>query len=142
MTKLLETEKFFMNERAAIEWLQKSWHNLSSAEILLQARHYGDVIAVELHYGVEKALKALLAYQNQKIPKTHDLIQLCALSGFSCDNIEVLEAITDYHIEAAYPAFEKIEFDHDELSEQLLYAFELFDEICNFLHIESTKVKQ
>jgi len=37
--------------------------------------HYTDVTAVELYYGVEKILKALIAFQNKKIPKIHDIYE-------------------------------------------------------------------
>lgn len=47
-----------MNEVSATEWLTKAWHNLSSAKILINADHYSDVIAVELHYSIEKILKS------------------------------------------------------------------------------------
>ncbi len=55
-----------MNKNAAKEWLIKSWHNLSSTKILLNANHYTDVIAVDLHYSLEKTLKAFSAYENKK----------------------------------------------------------------------------
>jgi len=65
-----------MNEQAAREWLTKAWHNLSGAKIFYDANHYTDVTAVELHYAVEKMLKSFLAYENKKIPKIHDLLDI------------------------------------------------------------------
>jgi hypothetical protein len=43
-----------MNEQAAKEWLMKSWHNLSSAQLLFSVNHYSDIIAVDLHYSASK----------------------------------------------------------------------------------------
>ena len=65
-----------MNEQSAKEWLKKSWHNLSGAKILYNANHYTDVVAVELHYSVEKVLKSFLAFHNKRMMKTHDLYEI------------------------------------------------------------------
>ncbi|MEA2011575.1 MAG: HEPN domain-containing protein [Verrucomicrobiota bacterium] len=57
-------ERYYTNKQSAEEWLIKAWHNLSSARLLYDANHYTDIIAVELHDGIEKLLKSFLA-QNQ-----------------------------------------------------------------------------
>ena len=69
-------ERYGMNKTSAKEWLNKAWHHLGSAKILYKAEHYTDVIAVDLHYCIEVSLKSFLAYTNQKIVKTHDLIEI------------------------------------------------------------------
>jgi HEPN domain-containing protein len=58
-----------MNVQASREWLIKSWHNLSTAQLLYGVNHYTDIIAVNLHYSCEKTLKSILAYQNRKSQK-------------------------------------------------------------------------
>ena len=65
-----------MNSSAAKQWLVKVWHYYSAAKILFEAKHYTDIIAADLHYALEKAMKSILAYENKKIPKTHDLDEL------------------------------------------------------------------
>ena len=64
------------NKSSAKEWLRKAWHDLSSAQILYEAEHYTDVIGVDLQQVCEKSLKSLLAYENKKILKSHNLIEL------------------------------------------------------------------
>lgn len=64
-----------MNKTSAEEWLTKSWHHFSSGRVLYNANHYTDTIGIDLHYSVEIMLKSILAYENKKIPKTHDLIE-------------------------------------------------------------------
>ncbi|MBD3807993.1 MAG: hypothetical protein IE880_04670 [Epsilonproteobacteria bacterium] len=49
-----------MNEQAAKEWLVKSWHNLSTAQLLFDVNHYTDIIAVDLRYSCEKASNQIL----------------------------------------------------------------------------------
>ncbi len=90
-----------MNKQSAKEWLIKSWHNLSGARIFYDANHYSDVTAVELHYSIEKSLKSFLAYENNKIPKTHDLYEIYQLTKKFInleDDIDLLEIVTKYHI--------------------------------------------
>ena len=128
-----------MNKQSAKQWLEKSWHNVSGAKIFYDADHYTDVTAVELHYSIEKSLKAFLAYENKKIPKTHDLYDIYQLvSNFI--NLEgtedLLDRTTKYHIEESYPALHRETPSKEEIKEVLDFAFELFDEVCQILQID------
>ena len=67
-----------MNKTASKEWLNKAWHHLSSGKLLYKANHYTDVIAIDLHYAIEVTLKSFFAYQNKRIIKTHDIVELYA----------------------------------------------------------------
>lgn len=95
------------NRTYAFEWLEYSKRNIQAAEILYRENHYTDVIAVELHQGVEKAFKSLLALYGIKIPKTHDLLALVDLISNSIDldtkwNDNLL-VINDYYQTERYP---------------------------------------
>ena len=132
-----------MNEQATKEWLIKAWHNLSTAQLLYKVEHYTDIIAVELHYAVEKILKSFLAYENKKIPKTHDLIDIYILIK-KYINLEdkkfLLDQITEYHIEESYPVFDRRLPPRDEIKEVLDFAEELFDKVCKILNIDKNEV--
>ena len=58
-----------MNETAMTEWLVKAWRNVATARLLYSVDHYTVIIAVEIHYAIEKALKAFLAYENKKFQR-------------------------------------------------------------------------
>ena len=64
-----------MNKTASFEWLVIAYHDLKSAEILYNANHFTDSIGNDLQQSIEKTLKAILASQNKKIPKSHDLYE-------------------------------------------------------------------
>jgi hypothetical protein len=49
-----------MNETSIKEWLEKTWHNLSTAQLLYNVEYYTHIIAIELHYCYEKSLKSFL----------------------------------------------------------------------------------
>ena len=132
-----------MNEQSAKEWLRKAWHNLSGAKIFFDANHYTDVTAVELHYAVEKILKSFLAYENKKIPKTHDLYEIYKLIKDNVDldeHINILDQISAYHIEESYPAFEIKMPPKKEIKEVLEFAEKLFDKVCDMLGIHKEKI--
>ncbi len=133
------------NGQAAREWLIKSWHNLSTAQLLYEADHYTDVIAVELHYTCEKVFKSILASQNKKIPKTHNLIEvydLISIFLYLKKDKKILDQISEYHIEESYPAFDRKLPPKEEIKRILDFTEELFEEICDILNIKLKEVKK
>jgi len=133
-----------MNEQAAREWLTKAWHNISGAKLFYEANHYTDVTAVELHYGVEKTIKSLLALQNKKMPKTHDVYELyLQVTNFIDleDNLDLVDQITKYHIEESYPAHNRSLPSRQEIKEALDFTNELFYKVCSLLNINPEEIK-
>jgi HEPN domain-containing protein len=133
-----------MNEQAAREWLTKAWHNISGAQLFYEANHYADVTAVELHYGVEKTLKSLLAFQNKKMPKTHDIYELyLQVDGFINreDDLDIMDQITKYHIEEAYPAHNRHLPPKEEIKQVLDFTNDLFEQVCTLLKISIDEIK-
>jgi len=139
-------EKSGMNKKAAEEWLTKAWHNLSGAKLFYEANHYTDVTAVEIHYSVEKCLKSFLAYGNKKIPKTHDLSELHSLVQefihFNDNDLDVLDIISEYHIEESYPAFDRPLPPRKEIKQSLDLAFIIFHEVCAKLDIDTDEISK
>ena len=132
-----------MNKQAAREWLTKSWHNLSTGQLLYNANHYTDIIAVELHYSCEKILKSFLAYENKRIPKTHSLIEISKDIVLYIDlsnDLELLKQISKYHIEETYPTFDRTLPPREEIKEVLEFAEKLFDKVCSVLEIEKREL--
>jgi len=135
-----------MNEQAAKEWLIKAWHNLSGGELFFNANHYTDTTAVELHYAVEKILKSFLAYENKKIPKTHDLVEMYTYIDnfitFNDNELSILKDITSYHIDESYPVFHQTLPPKEEIREVLEFTQELFVKVCKILDINIDEVKK
>jgi len=135
-----------MNKSAAEEWLKKAWHDLTSAEILCRENHYTDSISVDLHYAIEKSLKSILAYRNNKIPKSHDLGMIYSLVIDSLviaeNEIDILEIASEYHIQEAYPGFSRSLPDRKEIKEVLTFAKILFEKVCNILKVDTNLIKK
>jgi HEPN domain-containing protein len=138
--------EYYMNKIAATEWLEKAWHHFSSGKVLYEVKHYTDTIRVDLHYGVEIMLKAFLAYENKKMIKTHDLIKLYPhikeWIEFSDKELELLEQISTYHIEASYPSFDRRMPTYGELEKVIEFSEKLFGKICKILDIDENEVKK
>ncbi len=135
-----------MNKTSAKEWLNKAWHHFSSGRLLHEANHYTDVIAVDFHYAVEVTLKSFLAYQNKKIVKTHDLIEIselvCEFIEFDIEDKKLLILISTYHIRGSYPPKDQRMPATDEIKEVLNFTLELFEKVCAILEIDTQEVKR
>ena len=131
-----------MNDASAREWLTKSWHDLSAAVLLCNVGHYTDTIAVELHYSIEKTLKSFLAYENRKIPKTHDLIELYSLvdNFIDIEDKALLSVATKYHTEESYPTFSRALPPKEEIKKVLDFALMLFGDVCKKLDINKNEI--
>ena len=133
-----------MNKVSAKEWLKKVYHDLKSAQILYEANHYTDSIGVDLHYAIEKSFKTFLAYENKKIPKTHDLHMLRnEISNyivFEIEDVKLINIATEYHIEESYPAFDRELPPRDEIKKVLDFAEKLLEKVCVILEIEKNEL--
>jgi len=126
----------------AKEWLKKAYHDLTSAEILFEHRHYTDTIAVDLHYAIEKILKAFFAARGKKIPKTHNLIYLAQqIEDQIAIDPEDLVIPERYHIEEAYPVADRALPDPKEIEEVLRFTRHLFKEALDILQFSLDEIR-
>ena len=135
-----------MNKTSASEWLIKAWHHYSSAKLLFDAHHYTDTIAIDLHYSIEILMKSFLAYENKKIIKSHNLVELSELVNdnisFDDDELDLLDIATKYHIESSYPTPHRSLPTREEIAEVLAFTQNLFDKVCEILEINKNEVMQ
>ena len=132
-----------MNKPSSIEWLRKSYHDLKSAQILYDANHYTDSIGVDLHYAIEKSLKAFLAYNNSKIPKTHNLPELyeIVVKHIQVDNDDILYIANKYHIEVSYPQYDRSLPSREEIKEVMDFTDKLLEDVLKKLEIDIGDIK-
>jgi len=134
------------NKTHAIEWLEKSYHDLDSAKILFEAGHYTDTIGYILHQSIEKIFKSCLAYNNVPIVKTHNLIELYEfldiVLDLNEDEIEFLAIATTYHTKQRYPSPHKRLPPKEEIKVILDFAIGLMDTLCQQLDIDNNEIKK
>lgn len=132
------------NKSNAIEWLKKAYHDLSSAQVLYAANHYTDTIGIDLQQAIEKTLKTFLAYENDPIKKTHNLIELYGLLNnrvaFDESEVRILGIATSYYIQDRYPVPNLQLPSRQQIKEVLDFAERLFDDVCRILDIDKQDV--
>ncbi len=129
-----------MNKISAKEWLDIAFHDLKSAQILYDADHYTDTIGCDIQQSIEKVLKSMIAYENKKIPKSHNLLEIYEYTKskitLSDDEIVFLIKATLYLKEDRYPNPNYLLPPRDEIKEVLDFAFDLFGRVCALLDID------
>jgi len=132
------------NKTSAIEWLRIAYHDLKSAQILFAANHYTDSIGNDLQQSIEKILKAILAYDNKQIKKSHDLVdiynQLEEKLSLSEEEIDFLEIATEYFKEDRYPNPNYSLPTQSEIKEVLEFTENLFEDVCQLLNVAELEV--
>lgn len=133
------------NKSSAIEWLRIAFHDLESAKILFKANHFTDSIGNDLQQSIEKILKAIVAYDNKKIKKSHDLVEvyesLESKLVLSDDEIEYLELATDYFKEDRYPNPYYCLPPKDEIKEVIEFTEILLKRVCFILEIDKDELR-
>jgi len=134
-----------MNKTASLEWLRIAFHDLKSAQILYNADHYTDSIGSDLQQSIEKILKSLIAFENKKIPKSHNLLEIY---DYINDNITISEheivflaRATTYLKEDRYPNPNYCLPAREEIKEVLDFTEELFEKVCSVLEINSIELR-
>ena len=125
------------NKKHAKEWLEKAQHNLQAAKILFDADHFTDVIGIELHQAIEKILKAIPAYYNNKINRIHDLALLLKESEKFVDikpsYFNLCEIATDYYSTERYPLFQHNLPPKEEIKKVMNMANDLYIAVVNLI---------
>jgi HEPN domain-containing protein len=131
------------NKTSAIEWLRIASHEIGAAKILYEADHFTDSIGSLLQQSIEKSLKALLAYDNKKILKSHDLVEIYSLVHSKIDlgdDIELLEIATEYYKEDRYPNPNYTLPPKEEIKIVMDFSQKLFDIVCEKLKIKKDDI--
>lgn len=132
------------NKTYAQEWLTFSKKNLDTAILLCNANHYEDIIGIELQQCLEKLLKSIMAFENIKIPKDHDLVKLYFMIETLVDlqdtEIVLLKIATNYYKEDRYPNPYYSLPSKEEIKEVLDFVATLFDDVSKKLHIDKNEL--
>jgi HEPN domain-containing protein len=132
------------NKPYAIEWLTKAHHDLLGAKLLVEAEHYTDTISYVLHQSLEKTLKAILAYENKPIVKTHNLVELYELMSDSInledDKVFLLSIATTYQTKQRYPVVHKQLPSKAEIREVLCFSEAFFQQVLQHLEMREHEV--
>jgi len=134
-----------VNKIYAVEWIKKAHHDLDSANILSKSGHYTDTIGYLYHQSIEKLFKSIIAYQNDSIKKTHNLIELNEMLSdyfdFNEDELILLGKITTYCTKQRYPSLDKKLPSKNDIKDTKEFSIYLFEKVCNILDIKLEEVQ-
>jgi len=90
----------------ALGWLTKAESDLSAARWILDGQGPYDTACFHTQQAIEKAMKALLAFHGQPIPRTHNLDEIQQLCLSAAENSQLaaldLTEATDYAVALRY----------------------------------------
>ncbi len=133
------------NKTLAIEWLRIAFHDLESAKILYTAHHYTDSIGSDLQQSLEKTLKSLLAFENRRILKTHNLVECYSyveeMVSLNEEELDMLDLATKYFKEERYPNPQYTLPSREEIKKVLDFTDRLFTETLSQLDITIESIK-
>lgn len=122
------------NVTAAREWLSFALKDLEEAQLLDKHDFYTDKIGFSLQQACEKCLKAVFAYNNQKITKVHDLVELLAQADtvLSFDEyVETMTKLNGFYIASRYPMPIIYSPSKEQIQAYMLKTKELYETIRN-----------
>ena len=96
-------------EKITKKWLEFAQQDLKDAEILFENKRYSGCI-YHCHQAVEKLLKATLTEKGERIPKTHDLLDLLKQSQikYTKEILEFVQELNPYYNPIRYPDTPKV----------------------------------
>jgi len=130
------------NEIYAKEWIEFAYKNLLTAKKLYKVDHFTDIIGIELQQSLEKVLKSLIAFKNEKIPKSHKLVEISELTDveFTKEEKILLEIATSYYKVDRYPNPNYFLPSKEEIKKVLNFTEKLFDRVSKILDIAEQEV--
>lgn len=133
------------NKTHAKEWLEKAYHDLDSANVLFVSGHYTDTIGYLYHQAIEKLYKSIIAFKNNPIEKTHNLVELNEILDeyfeLNEDEIMILAIATTYHTKQRYPSIHKHLPSKEEIKQVKEFSLYLFNKVCDILKIDKDDLK-
>jgi len=128
------------NYQMAKEWLKASNYDLEVIKEILENRNLTHMCAFHAQQSIEKSLKSILEFHNQKIPKIHNIKKLLKSTKeyikFDAD-IDTIIKIDTLYIDSRYPGDMGLlpygQPTVDDAKEFYEFANDVFDRVCEIL---------
>ncbi|RKY06467.1 MAG: hypothetical protein DRP56_07380 [Planctomycetota bacterium] len=94
-----------MNKLIAKEWLRAAHDDLLLISEIIDNESLTHLVAFHCQQAIEKSFKSILEYNNNNVPKRHDLLVLKDLvfNQIEIGNEDMLEALNSLYTESRYP---------------------------------------
>lgn len=119
--------------KQADEWFERGQHDIETAQLLYDEHGYTDSIAYHIQQAIEKYLKGFLVLQGKRPPKIHELDTLlnyiAAFDKSFMNYLDLCEKASRYYIEDRYPPGPVVEYDYEEIKNDLDETWKLIRKI-------------
>jgi HEPN domain-containing protein len=131
-------------------WLQYAKDDLHSAETLMKASIY-NMVCFHSQQAVEKTLKAIIAFYDKDIMRTHNLIRLYKIcEDFHHEKLFIEEDwlifLNDVYIDSRYPADFGVlpggQPDQNDAGKALKYANSIFERLRPIIEEDQPHISQ
>ncbi len=135
------------NHSMAKEWLKASNYDLEVIREILENKHLTHISAFHAQQSLEKSLKSILEFYNQKVPKIHNIKKLLKLTkkhiSFDTD-VDIIIKIDTIYIESRYPGDMGLlpygKPTIDDAKKFYEFANGVFNEVCEILGVDKSEV--
>ena len=137
-----------MSKALALEWLKSSYCDIATLSKIADDDFITHITAFHAQQSVEKCLKAILEYNNAKVPSKHDLRMLNRLVGdyIIIDNYLILDSLNTLYIDSRYPGDMGLlpygKPTLEDAKEFYEFAKGIFHQVCSILNIDPEEVKK
>ena len=124
------------------EWLKASKLDLENIKYIIEAEHLTSVVAFHAQQSIEKSFKAVIEYQNKKIPKQHDLLKLKNLINdiLNIKDDDILDSLNTLYIDSRYPGdLGLLPYGQptiEDAKEFYALALRIFEDVGNMLYMD------
>ena len=123
------------------EWLKASRLDLENIKYIIEVEHLTSVVAFHAQQSIEKSFKAVIEYQNKKIPKQHDLLKLKnIMDGVLNVDDDILDSLNTLYIDSRYPGDLGLlpygEPTIKDAKEFYSLALKVFEDVANMLDVD------
>ena len=132
----------------AKEWIKASVIDLNVIKEIIDNKSLTSMTAFHSQQSIEKNLKAILEYNNEDVPKIHQIKKLFNLTKkyIVIDiNMDITVKIDTLYIDSRYPGdMGLLPYGQPTLNDAKLfynYALEIFEEVCKELKIDVKSIK-
>lgn len=137
-----------MSKSLALDWLKSSYSDIVTLNKISDDDFITHVTAFHSQQSTEKCLKAILEYNDTKVPSKHDLRMLNRLVSnyITIDDDLILDSLNTLYIDSRYPGDMGL-LPHgkptlEQAQEFYEFAKHIFYRVCKLLEIDPEEVKK
>jgi len=130
----------------AKEWLKAGYADIRSLAYIIDDEFLTHIVAFHSQQAIEKALKAILEHEEERVPRVHKLENLIGRISLDISfDEEIIEILDELYIDSRYPNdMGLLPYGKPTLEDARKFyemAQKIFDEVCDVLEVSEDDLK-